>query len=281
MTRIYIGTDIEGVAGVVHREHTARDGREHERARLWLTEEVNAAIRGAFAGGATDVVVSDGHGTGRNILRDQLDRRAKLIAGQVTSLPPSGLHGIDQSFDGMLFIGFHAKAQTPRANLDHTSWSQTVEEVRLNGVAVGETAINAALGGYFDVPLLLVSGDQMLAAEVAASLPGVRTVVVKQALSRFHAESPHPEIVHAAIETACAEVMAQRHQIAPYRPTEPITLELYFLHSAFADLAEIAPMCERTGLRTVAFTHPDYLMVHRAFTTMCALSAMLLNSNPR
>lgn len=277
--KVFIGTDMEGVNGVVTREHTHRNGREHDRARGWLTAEVNAAVEGVLAGGATEVVVMDGHGSCRNILPDQLHPKARLITGQVTSLPPSAVMTLDGSFDAMVFNGFHARAGTPMANMDHTSWSQTVREVRMNGRGIGETSVNAAYGGSFGVPLVCVSGDDALGRELDDLHPKVEQAIVKRALGRYVCEMLPMAEAHDLIRAKAQRGIERLSEIAPFRFEAPTTIELEFLHPLYADLAELVPLCTRTGRETVAFTSDDYLAVFRAFTVMCATSAAALMAN--
>lgn len=280
--RVYIATDMEGVAGVVHRDHTHPGGQDYERARHWLTAEVNAAIQGAIEGGAEFVLVEDGHGNCRNIIREELHPAAQLIMGQMSSLPPSAVVGLDGSFDAVALIGYHARAQTPQANLDHTSWSQTVREVRLNGRPAGETAINAAYAGAFGVPVVCVSGDDKLESEVQEWLPQTPTAVVKRAFGRYVAQLPSHEEAHALIQETMKRGLDNRNnKIKPFQFDGEITIELDFLHSLYADLAEMVPLCKRVGPETIAYTSDDYLSIHRVFSVMCATSAVALFANPR
>lgn len=279
--KVFIGTDLEGVNGVVTREHTHREGREHDRARTWLTEEVNAAVAGALAGGATDIVVEDGHGTCRNIIPELLHPRARLITGQVTSLPPSMVHGLDASFAAMLLVGYHALAGTPDAILDHTSWSQTVRRVRVNGVEVGESSLMSAFGGAYGVPLVFVSGDDKLGMEVARLHPGVEQAVVKRALGRYVCEMLPIAAGRALIHDGARRGVERSKELKPFSFAAPTTLELEFLHPLYADLAAMVPLTKRTGAEQVAFTADDYLMVFRVFSVMCATSAIALQANQR
>ncbi|MBM3450239.1 MAG: hypothetical protein FJX78_04540 [Armatimonadetes bacterium] len=272
--KLWIGTDIEGVAGVVNREHTARDGREHDRARGWLTDEVNAAIAGAAAAGVTEFVVADGHGTCRNIFPDRLDPRARLATGQLSSLPPSAVQALDASCDAIFLVGFHARAGLHPGVLDHTSWSQTVSEVRINGAPVGECEINAAYAGELGVPVLLVSGDDVLAADIHGSMPWVRAAVVKRALGRFQAESLHPSLACARIREEAEEAIRDEAQWKSYQPSRPVTLELDFHHPMYVDLAVLVPGCRQTGPRSVAHTADDYLHAFGAFTAMCGVTGI-------
>lgn len=272
--KLWIGTDMEGVAGVVDREHTARDGREHDRARLWLTDEVNAAIAGATQGGATAFVVADGHGTCRNIIPERLDPRARLCSGQLSSLPPSALQGLDASCDAVMLVGFHARAGLHPGILDHTSWSQTVSEVRLNGQPVGEAEINAAYAGSLGVPILMVTGDDVLAGDLSRTMPWVRAVVVKRALGRYQAESLPPSVACDRIRTEAAAAVAARATAQRYLPATPVTVELEFHHAMYVELAVMVPGCRQTGPQSSAFTGGTYLEAFGAFTAMCGITGI-------
>jgi D-amino peptidase len=272
--KVWIGTDMEGVAGVVDREHTARDGREHDRARTWLTDEVNAAVAGAAEAGADEFVVADGHGTCRNILPDRLDQRARLCSGQLSSLPPSALQGLDQSCDAVFLVGFHARAGLHPGVLDHTSWSQTVSEVRLGGRPVGEAEINAAYAGQLGVRVLLLTGDDVLAADTRASMPWVRTAVVKRALGRFQAESLPPAVACALIRETAAAALRDHGSAKPFILPVPVIIELEFHHPMYVELAVMVPGCRQTGARTVAYSGGDYQEAFGAFTSMCGVTGI-------
>lgn len=272
--KIWIGTDMEGVAGVVDREHTARDGREHDRARVWLTDEVNATIKGAGEGGATEFVVADGHGTCRNILPDRLDPRARLCSGQLSSLPPSALQGLDASSDAIMLVGFHARAGLHPGVLDHTSWSQTVSEVRLNGQPVGEAEINAAFAGHLGVATLMVTGDDVLAADLQRTMPWVHAVAVKRALGRYQAESLAPSVACERIREAAAAAVRGRASAQRFVVSSPVTVELEFHHPMYVELAVLVPGCRQTGTRCAAFAGGDYLQAFGAFTAMCGTTGI-------
>ncbi len=272
--KIWIGTDMEGIAGVVDREHTARDGREHDRARGWMTDEVNAAVTGCFDGGATAVTVVDGHGTCRNIIPDRLDRRARLLSGQLASLPPSMVVGVDRSFNAAMLVGYHARAGLHPGILDHTAWSQTAAEVRLNGRPVGEAELNAAYLAEFSIPVLMVTGDDVLATDLRQSMPQVRAVIVKRALGRFQADSPHPSVACELIRQAAKESMAAAGAVAPYQVARPVTIEVQFHHPMYTDLAALVPGCRKTGEWSAAFTGDSFMAAFGAFTAMCGVTGI-------
>src|SRR5439155_9131791 len=276
--RVYLSVDMEGIAGVVHESQTdpatPAFAAEYARFRRLMTAEANAAVEGALAAGATKVVVNDSHWFMRNLLAEELHQAAELLSGDPK--PRSMVHGIDGGFDAALFIGYHARAGTPNAILDHT-YADHIHEVRLNGTAVGELGLNAALAGVHGVPVALVSGDSALAAEARDLLgDGVATVVVKRAVSRHAAQSVAPSVACRMIREEALRALQRKH--APYTIAAPVTLEVDFALTIHADMAELCPGATRTAGRTVGFTHRDYGEVFRAWRAMLNLSAVVCGS---
>ncbi len=272
--RVYISVDMEGVAGVVHEDQTnpvdPRCAAEYARCRRLMTAEANAAIEGALAAGATAVLVNDSHWFMRNLLAEELNPAAELLAGDPK--PSSMVEGIEGGFDAALFIGYHARAGTRNAVLDHT-YADRISEVRLNGRPVGELGLNAALAGSHGVPVALVSGDAAVAAEAQQLLgAGVATVVVKQAVSRHAARSVAPSVACRMIREGAAQALERRH--APFVVPAPITIEVDFQLTIQADMAELCPGAARTGGRTVALTHRDYRDAFRAWRALLNLSGV-------
>lgn len=273
--KIWIGTDIEGVSGVVGRMHTSTDGMAYEQACRWLTDEVNTVAEACFSAGATEVVVADTHGSCHNIQRDRLHPEVELINGKIASLPDSGVVGLDATFDAAFLLGYHARAGRHPGILDHTAWAQTVSEVRINGQPVGETELVAGYAGSLGVPTLMVMGDDVLAEDVKAHMPGVRPVVVKTALNRMQGRHPSPAKVYDRIKRNAEEVLAGWKDVPVFAFSAPTTLELVFKHPSYAELAAMVPLCERTGLWTVAFTGTHFTdEVYPAFCSMCGISAI-------
>jgi len=273
--RVYISVDMEGIAGVVHESQTDPTtpafAAEYARFRRLMTAEANAAIEGALAAGATKVLVNDSHWFMRNLLAEELHPAADLTSGDPK--PRSMVQGIDAGFDAALFIGYHARAGTPNAILDHT-YADRIHEVRLNGKAVGELGLNAALAGVHGVPVALVSGDSALAAEARDLLgDGVAAVVVKQAVSRHAAQSVAPSVACRMIREEVPQALQRKH--APYTMSAPVTLEVDFALTIHADMAELCPGATRAAGRTVAYTHRDYGEVFRAWRAMLNLSAVV------
>ena len=273
--RVYISIDMEGVAGVVHESQTdpltPAFAAEYARFRRLMTAEANAAVEGALAAGATKILVNDSHWFMRNVLAEELHQAAELVSGDPK--PRSMVQGIEGGFDAALFIGYHARAGTPNAILDHT-YADRIHDVRLNGKAVGELGLNAAFAGTHGVPVALVSGDAALAAEAKDLLgQGVVTVVVKHAVSRHAAQSVAPVVACRMIREEVAGALKRSH--APFVPGTPIALEVDFALTIHADMAELCPGATRTAGRTVSFTHRDYREVFRAWRALLNLSAVV------
>ena len=273
--RVYISVDMEGIAGVVHESQTDPTtpafAAEYARFRRLMTAEANAAVEGALAAAATKVLVNDSHWFMRNLLVEELHEAAALVSGDPK--PHSMVQGIEGGFDAALFIGYHARAGTPNAILDHT-YADRIHEVRLNGKAVGELGLNAAFAGSHGVPVALVSGDSALAAETRELLgPKVSTVVVKQAVSRHAAQSVAPAVACRMIREEVAQALKRSH--APFVPAKPTTLEVDFALTIHADMAELCPGATRTAGRTVTFAHQDYAEVFRAWRALLNLSAVV------
>lgn len=272
--RVYISVDMEGVAGVVHEDQTdptdPRHAGEYNRFRRLMTSEANAAVEGALAAGAGSVLVNDSHWLMRNLLAEDLHPAAELLSGGPKL--HSMVEGLDDGFDAAMFVGYHARAGTAHAIIDHT-YTDRVHEARLNGKPVGELGINAALAGTYGVPVVLVSGDQALAAEARELLGGtVETVVVKQAVGRFAASSVHPSEACRRIREGAAAALQRRHQ--PFRLPAPITLEVEFELAQMADMAELVPGSVRTGGRSVQYRDEDYREVFRAWRAMYNLASV-------
>ncbi|MGH7509171.1 MAG: M55 family metallopeptidase [Gemmatimonadales bacterium] len=272
--RVYISVDMEGIAGVAHEDQTdpteSRHAGEYNRFRRLMTNEANAAIAGALEAGATGVLVNDSHWSMRNLLAEELDPAAELLSGGPKRL--SMVEGVDGGFDSAMFIGYHARAGTRHATIDHT-YTSRVYEARINGEPVGELALNAAMAGAHGVPIALVSGDQALAGEARTLLgKSVETVVVKEAVGRFAVRSLAPAVACERIRAGAVKALGRRH--APYTIPAPIRLEVDFALTQMADMAELVPGSTRTGGRTVTYTDADYGEVFRAWRAMYNLAGV-------
>ncbi len=270
--KILVAADMEGISGVVDWDHVNPEHKEYTRFRQLMTREVNAAIRGACDAGAERVLVADGHAHGRNILVEDLDPRARLHSGSPS--PLAMVTGVESGVDGALFVGYHARAGTEKAILDHTWSSQRVINLLLNGQPIGETGLNAALCGHFNVPVLLVCGDRAVCAEARELLGQVETVEVKEATGRSSASCLTPGVAEEKVyEGALRAVTRLRsgERPEPFSVSLPVTLSIEFPHSGMADSAMLMPDMEREG-RRLSYRAPDVVTAFRAMRSALALA---------
>lgn len=270
--RLYISADIEGVAGVVSPLHGRPGNPEYERARRLMTEEVNAAVEGAFAGGATEVLVNDGHGSMVNLLPEALDPRAELILGKPK--PANMCAGLDAGHGGMFCLGYHAGAGR-RGVLAHTVSGFAFGAIRLNDRPCSEATLNGAYAGSLGVPVLLLSGDDATAAECGAHFPGARLVVTKQALGQRAARGVSPAVARERLRAAAGAAARSAGTVAPFVIPGPYRLEIVLAAPALADLAAIIPAAERIDAVTVGFHADTMLSVLGWVNTVSALSSTL------
>jgi D-amino peptidase len=275
--KILISVDMEGISGIVDWEQVRPGHPEYlSRGRQLMTGDVNAAVNGAFEGGANEVVVSDGHWDARNILIEQLDPRARLNSG--TPSPFSMLQSIDDTPapDALVLIGYHAMAGTKKAILDHT-WSDTrVRSVFLNDRLVGEIGLNAAVAAEYGVPLIALSGDQHACAEGQDLLgPSLEIAAVKNATGRYAAQClPLTEARERICEAVARSVTHLRNGQAPpmFVVPAPVRLAVEFMQTQHTDRAFLIPGTERASGTRLEYTAPDMVTAYRAFRAMMGLS---------
>jgi D-amino peptidase len=266
--KIFLSSDMEGTAGVVDWQQCVGDGPEAAAGRALLLAEVNAAIEGAVAGGATEIVVNDSHSTMRNLPADALAGGASYISG--SHKPLYMMQGLDGSFDAVLFVSYHGSVGAP-AGLSHTYNPRAVMEARLGGVVTGEAGINALVAAHYGVPVVLVTGDRCACEETAALIPGVHAAVVKEHVSRLAAHSLHPARACALIrETAQRAVEGAASASPP--PVGSAPLEISVRTTDIAEAASWVRGVDRTGPRELRFTGGDPLAVYRSFCAAILLT---------
>lgn len=274
--KVFISTDFEGVAGIVDWDQIMVGSHDYEMGRRLLLGELNAAIDGAIEAGATEFVVNDSHSSMRNLEPDLLRGQATLITGK--HKPMYMMQGLDDSFDAIFFLGYHGSIGASHAILSHSYNPRAIWEARINGQIVGETAINALVARHYSVPIALVTGDQVTATEACELRPAPHCVEVKRSISRFAAESLHPEVARERIrEGASLALSANRPAGAP-EFTSPITLELTFLTADMAEMAAwlhgVEPVAGQP--RAITYTSDDALGVFRTFVTMVMLTRAIV-----
>ena len=268
--KILISVDMEGITGVVANDQVSSQGKDYDRARLWMTYETNAAIRGALAGGATEVIVNDSHASMRNILLDELHSEAQLILG--SGKPLSMMQGLDETVDAVFFIGYHAKRGTANGILDHTYSGRDIIRYLVNGQELGETGQNALIAGTLGIPVVLVTGDTTVVREAEELLGDIETVAVKDGVARQAARTLSLKKAHSLIESAAQRAVQRVGQIKPFTLSNPYTLEIELTSTGGADMAELIPGVERVAPRVVKFVHDDYLVAYKCFRAIIAVS---------
>ncbi len=248
--KVYISVDMEGISGVNGDDQTGPGGAEYGRARKLMAEDANAAIRGAFAGGATDVLVNDSHGGQRNLLPEDLDPRARLISH---SFKRHGMmEGLDDTFDAIIFVGYHAKADAPRGLFAHTG-SGVVRDLQINGRSVGEGGMNAALASWYGVPVVVVTGDDVAVAEVKESAPHVRMVAVKRAINVRATELKPLAQARKEIEAASREGVTAAARTTPDRKG-PYRVQMRYRNFTFPEVVTAFREIELVAPDTIGFT---------------------------
>jgi D-amino peptidase len=272
--KVFISSDIEGTAGIVDWEQVRAPGAEYEIGRQLLTDEVNAAIDGAVQAGASHVLVNDAHRTMYNLRPGELHHHASYLSGR--HKPLYMMEGLDSTFDAVFMVAYHGAIGAERAILSHTYNPAAVWEARLNGVAVGESALNALVALHHRVPVVLITGDHATAEEAGPFLPEIEAVVVKRSITRFAAESLHPERACELIRAGAARGLA-RAGTAPLPAIDlPATLEVTFLTSDMAEMATWIRGVHRAGARGVSVTDDDPLRLYRSFVTIIALTRSII-----
>jgi D-amino peptidase len=259
--RIFVSVDMEGIAGVVSNEQLGPPGFEYERFRQFMTEETNVAIAAAREAGATEFVISDSHGNMQNLLIEKLPKDVLVVRS--APRPLMMMQGLDESFDGVIFIGYHASTTNPEGVRAHTMSSATLADVRLNGVSVPEAAFNAAIAGHFGVPVLAISGDDVIVKEARALLGDVEGAVVKWAYGFHSAKTLTPEAARDVIRERVKAAMARRASFRPYVVKTPVELEIRFKNYRPAEVLSYLPIVKRVDAHAVRFVGKDMLEVSR------------------
>lgn len=274
--RVYISVDMEGIAGISHPKPTSRGDSGYLDAAKLMDGEANAAVLGAFEGGATEVVVNDSHGGMYNLSPEALDPRARLVQGRKAySMVEAAEEG---TFGVALFVGYHARAGHPRGNIAHT-YTGGPTLTSLAGRPVGEYGINAMYLGALGVPVGMVAGDDALAEEVQVWLPWAERVVVKRGIGRGAADSVHPSearrLVHEGARRAVERALAGGSGAPqPLRLDPPIAVEVDFGHAGMADFAAVIPGFSRVGDRGVRYEAADPIEAFRAFVSAVRIAGL-------
>lgn len=259
--KIFISADLEGVAGVVTEQQLGPAGFEYARFREFMTREVIAAIEGAREAGAGEIVIADSHGNGQNLLLEMLP--ADVVVVRSWPRPLMMMQGIDETFDGAIFIGYHSGTHNPEGVRAHTLSSARLADVRLNGIAVPEAGINAAIAGHFGVPVILVTGDDAAVAEAEALVGDVETAVVKWAYGFHSARTLTPAAAQARIRERARAAVRRIGELRPYRLETPVRLDVRFKNYRPSEVLAYLPIVERTDAHAIRYVGKDVPEVSR------------------
>jgi D-amino peptidase len=235
---------------------------------------VNAAIDGAVEAGARHVLVNDAHWTMQNIAPGALHHNASYLSGR--HKPLYMMEGLDGSFDAVFMVGYHGAIGAERAILSHTYNPSTVWEARLNGIAVGESALNALVALHHRVPIVLITGDDATVEEAHPFMPTIESVVVKRSITRFAAESLHPTRARELIRQGAARSLTRGDVFSVPSIELPATLEVTFLTADMAEMSTWIRGVERTAARTVQASDEDPLRLYRTFVTIITLTRSIV-----
>jgi D-amino peptidase len=258
--KVFISVDMEGLAGVVAGADVSASGADYGHFRAIMAAEANAAVEGAFRAGATEVLVRDSHGDKRNLLPDAVDPRARLLRG-ASAGPKNMMEGIDSTFDAVVFIGYHAKAGTPGAILEHTSTGNVVD-FTINGVSLPEGGYNALTAGLYGVPVVFVAGDRAVVDQLRGLLGPIGAVAVKEEIGDA-ALGLSPRRAQEEIRRGVEQAIRDRARARPYRLAAPYTMVLKVKQER-----PLHPGAQKVRERELTFTSPDLLAVLAAFNAM-------------
>lgn len=259
--KIYISTDMEGIVGVVTSEQLGPSGFEYQRFREFMTQEVNAAIEAAFEAGVTEILVSDSHGNGQNLLIEKLPQNVRVVRSWPR--PLMMMQGIDETFDGAIFLGYHSSTTNPKGVRAHTMSSARLADIRLNGISMPEAGINAAIAGHFNVPVIMISGDDAIVKEAQSLLGNIEGAVVKWAYSFHSAKTLTPKAAYDLIRQKVKVAINRIKEFKPYKLKQPINLEVTFKNYRPSEVLAYLPIVERIDAHSIRFVGKDMVEVSK------------------
>lgn len=263
--KVHFTVDMEGMAGLAHEDQAEAKGVDFARMRQLLTNEVQAAVDGAKAGGAKEIVICDAHDTGRNLILEELDEDVMVIQGTAYELGMMG--GISEEFDASFQIGYHSMRDTHAGTIGHT-YTYSFSQLRLNGVKMGESGLSAAIAGHFGVPVVMVSGDLHAVRQAQSLIPNLVGVPTKEGVGVYGVNTLTPKRACDMIRKGAEEALGKVGDIEPYALDRPITMELDFTRTIMAQRCSQMPLVERTADKSVKYEAKDMLDAFRVFEVM-------------
>lgn len=262
--KVHISVDMEGIAGVVTGEQLGPAGFEYGRFRDFMTREALAAVTAAKAAGATEIVVADAHGNGQNLLIEQFPSDVRIIRSWPRRL--GMVAGIDEQVDAAIFIGYHAGTNNPTGVRAHTFSSANLTRVALNGVDVTEGSWNAAIAGHYNVPIVMMSGDDAAIAEVRKAVGNMEVAETKRTLGFHSANTITPQAATALIEQKVRAALGRLAEFKPVKTPGPVVVDVSFKNYMPAEVLAYLPMFERTDAHSIRFRASDMAEASRIMT---------------
>ncbi len=255
--KVFVSVDMEGVVGTVTSDQLGPDGFEYARFREFMTREVLAAVQSAREAGATEILIADSHGNGENLLVELLPADVRVIRSWPR--PLAMMAGIDETFDAAILLGYHASTDSPRGVRAHTFRSALFTPMALDGKPISEGALAAAIAGSFGVPVVMVSGDDAMIAELRAQTGGgFEAAEVKKSLGFHSANTLTPAGAYALIGAKVKSALGRRGDFKPYRlGSGPFALEISFKHYLAAEVVSYLPGMERTDAHSIRYRVRD------------------------
>jgi D-amino peptidase len=269
--KVIISVDMEGISGIVDSSETGRDNAEYQKGRALMVADVNAAIEGILeVDKKTEIYVSDAHGGMRNILPEELNEAAILVRG--TPKPLTQISGIDGSFDAAMFVGYHSKKGTLHGILSHTISGRVIEKITINGMEVGETAINAGIAGHYGVALAFISGDKAATLEGKEVNPEAEVVAVKEAVGRTAAKCLHPAVARRMIKENASKGLRNLGEMKPFIFKTPVEVVVRYTNARMADAVEFMPSAERLDGKSIKFVQDDFIKAFGALRASISIA---------
>ena len=253
--KVYISVDMEGVVGTVTGDQLSPAGFEYQKYREYMTREALAAVNAAKESGATEILVSDSHGNGENLLIDLFPKDVRIIRSWPRRL--GMMAGIDETFDAVIFIGYHSSTNNMKGVRAHTFSSARLTRVALNGKDVTEGAWNAAIAGHFGVPVVMMSGDDAAIQEVQSLVGNLEAAETKKHLSFHSANTITPEASYELIGQKTRAAFKRLKDFKPYKVASPITLDISFKHYRVAEVLAYLKSVQRTDAHSIRYVGKD------------------------
>ena len=272
--KVYISADMEGVVGVVTGDQLGPTGFEYGRFREFMTREVLAAIEAARTAGATEILISDSHGNGENLLIEMFPQDITVVRSWPR--PLMMMEGIDESFDAAILLGYHASTSNPEGVRAHTISSARLADVRLNGRSMSEAGVSAAIAGHFGVPIVMISGDDAAVAEAQAMLGDIEGAVVKWNISFHSARTMMPEAAYRLIAEKVQAALRRLDTFDPFVLDAPVTLDVRFKSYRPAEMLAFLPTVDRVDAHTVRYVGDNMVEISKFIEFLTTYNAALV-----